>query len=405
MIGDNVADGDHPALKSNRAPTAGQLKMLKSLPDNGHAEWPTGKWTIPVSTYIDPARFQQELDKVFTKQPVAIGPSGLLPKNGSYFLREIQGKEIIFTRDMQGQVHALHNVCMHRASKLVTNEKTESGKLLVCPFHAWSFDLSGKLIAVPREETFEGLCKDKLGLAKLRVREAGGLIWLLTDSDAPDTLAAINEELITDLDALGVPEMHLFDYGVHHVKANWKLVMDTFMEGYHVVRLHAQSLQGRFEDTIPTVNHLGPHMRRSSGRAGFVQTNIPPREHSLDELRKTVTIVYNIFPSAVLICSPRYISLLTMIPVSVRETIVTNYMLTNGPGRDEAEVEKFRQSHILTDVTTFPEDFMASEYEQKGMESGVIKEITLGSIERYIWDFSKTVEGYILDKPFVPSAD
>ena len=377
------------------APSAGQLNQIKSLPDNKDAVWASELYTVPVSNYTDQDRYSAEQAQIFQKHAMPLGPSAMVAENRSFVCRKFYGRDIILTRDAEGKVHALLNVCRHRASQLV--QEGESGKTgrLLCPFHAWSYDLTGKLLAIPRKEAFDGIEKGDFNLTELPCREAGGLIWAQMDFRLAEDWSNLQPELIGDLDALGLRNMHLYARRVHDVKANWKLVMDTFQEGYHVVRLHAKSLGGKFEDTIPTVQLLGPHMRRTSGRIDFVQESIAGNEESLAKLRKLVTIVYNIFPSSVLICSQHYINLLVMEPVAADRTTVTNYMLVKAPPKDELEESRFQRSLTLVDEVTFPEDFSAAEFSQVGIASGSIEEFTLCSLERYVWEFHQIVDGFL----------
>lgn len=374
-----------------RAPTSGQLALVRELPDNDKFELGQGTWTVPVTCFTEEYH-RAEQAQVFDKLPLPAAPAGLLSENGSFACRQVYGQDIILTRDRDGAVHAFLNVCMHRGSRIVTDEQTQKKRLLSCPFHAWSYDLEGRLIGVPRQETFDGLDKSQFSLKRLQCRELGGVIWLKPDPGADDDFSTVPSELVGDLDALGVPTMHLFATGVHDVAANWKLVMDTFQEGYHVTRLHSETLKGRFEDTIELVDLIGLHMRRAAGRIGYRQEHLEGKDASLSDLRRLVTFHYTLFPNAVMICSPRYVSFMIFIPMGPASCRVINYMLTDHPPRNEKDLDRFNRSHEMTDGSTFLEDFAAAEYSQVGIATGALKEFTLCPLERHVWTFHQILD-------------
>ena len=385
-----------------KAPTPGQLALVRGLPDNDKLELGKGTWKVPVDACFTSEHHQAEQARIFERLPLPVAPSGLLPDDGSYVCRQVYGKDLILTRDRSGIVHAFLNVCMHRGSRIVTDEETQKKRLMSCPFHAWSYDLEGQLVGVPRLETFDGLQKSQFGLKKLQCRELGGVIWLKPEPDADDDFSSIPAELIDDFAALGVPTMHLFATGVHDVAANWKLVMDTFQEGYHVTRLHSETLKGRFEDTIELVDLLGSHMRRAAGRIGFRRDNLVGKEDSLADLRRLVTFHYTLFPNAVMICSQIYVSFMIFIPTGADSSRVINYMLTDHAPRNDKDLDRFTRSHAMTDGSTFLEDFAAAEYGQVGISSGALKAFTLCPLERHVWTFHQILDAVMEGRDVPP---
>lgn len=384
-----------------KPPTHGQLALLQRIPDNDRLELGKGTWKVPIKDCFTHEHHLEEQARIFERLPLPVAPSGLLPEDGSFVCRQVYGQDIIITRDRSGRVRAFLNVCMHRGSRIVTDDQTQKKRLLTCPFHAWSYDLEGRLIGVPRQETFDDLEKSNFGLKELQCRELGGIIWLKPTLDADDDFSTIPAELVDDFDALGVPTMHLFATGVHDVASNWKLVMDTFQEGYHVTRLHSETLKGRFEDTIEVVDLIGFHMRRAAGRIGYRRDQLVGKESSLKDLRRLVTFHYTLFPNAVLICSQIYVSFMIFIPTGDKTCRVINYMLTDHPPQTDKDLDRFTRSHAMTDGSTFLEDFAAAEYGQVGISTGALEEFTLGSLERHVWTFHQILDA-VMDGREIP---
>lgn len=377
--------------RKSRMPTASQLDVARSLPSNTKPDWQPAFATVPAADYFDAGRYALEQERLFGALPVPLAPSAML-EPGSFVCREGYGRPILLTRDKGGNAHAFLNSCRHRGSRLTSEEDATRQRLFVCPYHAWSYNLEGKLMGVPREETFADLDKSQLGLVELPTVEKGGIIWVRLDGEKDAGFDHLGAELIDELDAMNLKDMHLFAHRRHKVAGNWKLVMDTFLEGYHVTRLHATTLGHLFEDAIVRVDRLGSHLRQTSGRMKF-EPDMVVEGQTLDELRKVVTFVYTLVPNGVVICSPDYVNLLLLQPQGPDETLVENFMLTDlAPATDKAR-ERWQRSLDLTDGQAFQEDFAASTASHQGLKSGGIKELILGGYEQAIKTYHDILQG------------
>ena len=364
------------------SPTPSQMAAARALPSNDQSDWQPASTSVPASDYIDPARFAAEQASLFRGLPVPLAPSAMLG-NGQHVCRDGYGVPILLTRDKDGVAHAFFNSCRHRGSRLSGAQDPEKGRLLVCPYHAWSYDLTGRLMGVPRQETFSALDKSELGLVPLPIVERGGIIWARLDGDHAAGFDHVAPELVAELEAMDVGSMHLFAHRRHKVAANWKLVMDTFLEGYHVTRLHATTLGHLFEDAIVRLDRIGSHLRQTSGRMKFTPEQVGEAP-SIDELRKVVTYVYTLVPNGVLICSPDYVNLLLLLPQAEDSTIVENFMLTDLEPATEKARDRWQRSLDLTDGQAFQEDFSASTACHSGLKSGAVENLVLGGYEQAI---------------------
>ena len=363
-------------------PTPSQMNAARSLPANTQSDWVPARTSLPASDYVDPARYTEEQQRLFRDWPVPLAPSAMVAA-GQHVCRDGYGVPILLTRDKQGVARAFYNSCRHRGSRLTDAQDPAKSSLFVCPYHAWSYDLTGRLVGVPRQETFIDLDKSELGLIPVPIVERGGVIWARLDGNEAGGFEHVAPELVAEMEAIDVSSMHLFAHRRHQVAANWKLVMDTFLEGYHVTRLHATTLGHLFEDAIVRVDRLGSHLRQTSGRLKFTP-DIVRDEANIDELRKVVTYVYTLVPNGVLICSPDYVNLLLLLPQGVDSTIVENFMLTDlAPQSDKAR-DRWQRSLDLTDGLAFPEDFAASTACHSGLKSGAVKDLILGGYEQAI---------------------
>ena len=372
-------------LRSSR-PTPGQQALAEQLA-RGEAAMGTAIERLPAQVYLDPDRFEREQERLFGRLPLLLGPSALLPEPNMAVAHDGYGLPLIITRDGDGKIHALANVCRHRGIRLVESDEVLAGRWIVCPYHGWNYRKDGRLAAVPRVDCFPALDKANYSLREFPCVESGGLIWF-GKSEGTDFQSV--GMLADDMDAFGLSGLHLYRRRTHEVAANWKLIIDAFLESYHVQRLHAATIAPFFADGITTADRIGPHQRAVVGRADYL-ASIDRTEWAA--LRRAVTYTYHFFPNSVIVVSPDYINLLICLPQSVGRTLVEDVMLIpEAPATAEAEAH-WQKSWDLLDGGTFgAEDFRAAALCQQGLESGLIDEMTLGTLETGIAEFHRLLE-------------
>ena len=342
---------------------------------------------LDASVYIDPLRFERERRSVFDKLPLLLAPSALLPDNNTAIAHDGYGVPLIISRDGNGRIHVMANVCRHRGTRLIESGEVVSSKRIICPYHAWTYGSDGGLMAIPRPECFPGIDKSDRPLMHFASVESGGFIWFSRDPDADfGNIFTLAE----DMDAFGMSGLHLYRRKTHEVASNWKQVMDAFLESYHVQRLHAETIAPFFTDGIAAADMIGPHQRAVVGRADYL-SDIDRDDWAA--LRRVLTYTYAFFPTSILIVSPDYINLLVVMPRTVGTCLVEDFMLIPEPPQTPEAEAHWKKSWELLDGGTFAaEDFRAAALCQRGIESGMVKTITVGSLEDGIAAFHQRLD-------------
>ena len=377
--------GDPTALSPHHRPTDGQLALAHEVADGGRApEQPVTR--VPASVYTDPAHFAREKAALYERMPQILCPSALLPDPGMAVPHDATGRPLLITRDAQGQAHVFLNVCRHRGTRLVEGEEVRCTKKLVCPYHAWTYSVDGRLLALPRPDTFPGIDKDSHGLVELPSCESGGLIWFAPVEGADfGHVRQIGE----DMDAFGTADHVLFRRKTHTVKANWKLIMDAFLESYHVTRLHAKTIGPFFKDGVTSGDLIGPHHRSAVGR---LEDMASVDLADMAALRRVVTFAYQLVPGALIIPSPDYLNIMVMMPQAHDLTLVEDFMLIpEEPATDKARAHWERSWALLDGGVFAGEDFRAAELGQQGLATGAVPELILGALEGGIARYHETV--------------
>jgi Rieske 2Fe-2S family protein len=287
---------------------------------------PDSAFTLPARYYTDTALFQRELDGLFGAMWFYAGRSEDAAGAGQYFLREMNGRNIVVTRNEDGAIRAFHNVCRHRGTRICTEAVGQLAGSLQCPYHAWTYDLDGDLIGAPHMEDVPHFRKDDYPLLRVHADEWDGHVFLNL-ADAPPPLAAQLGPLPDKFRSWRMQDLRRGHRIVYDVKANWKLIIQNYNECLHCPNLHpalnklSHYLSGENEPLRPT--YMGGLMDLRPGVETLSMDGSCPRAIlpglSAEEARRVY--YYCVFPNLMLSLHPDYMLTHTLWPMAPDRTI------------------------------------------------------------------------------------
>ena len=225
------------------AKTEEQIKIR-----NDETEWEP-RPTLGSADYASAEVWQDEREKIWWGQWVCAGRVEEVPKTGDYIVRDIAGESIFITRNDAGELRAFYNVCSHRGTKFLDDvEGTASvRKAIVCPYHAWTFDLNGQLIGSPNVKEDEHFDRADHPLYDVTVDTYAGFLFVNLSTGGPkqSLVGSLNSgaETITAFDRFKMDELRVGVRLVYEVKANWKIIVENYNECLHCPQIHPELVQ------------------------------------------------------------------------------------------------------------------------------------------------------------------
>ena len=286
--------------------------------DNNTTDLGDEIWREPVENYFSQERFNQEI-QLLRRLPVPFCPSAALPEKGSYIARQASGTPLLTVRGDDGTVRSFINACRHRGMQVAQGSGC-SNKAFVCPYHAWSYSLDGKLKNIPGEEAFPGIDKNDNGLVQVEVVEKGGIVYVQQEG-------SIDKNFIDNVLDYFHPDQEMFNQSEANDKTNWKLLTETLLEGYHIKSLHKKTFFPYGLDNINLVETFGPN-----SRVIFPFRRIEKLREIKSEDRKidgTVTKVYHLFPNTSVSMLSKHSNLTVMEPIAPNEVKTITYSMAN----------------------------------------------------------------------------
>lgn len=321
--------------------------------------------TSPVERYVDPGRHARE-QAALRDRPLYLAHVGELSEAGAFVRRDVGGQSLLVVRGADLQVRVFANVCRHRGTRLVDEERGCAQRLR-CPYHAWTWDLSGGLVAVPgRAEGFPDLDDAAYGLVRVPHAERLGGVWIRPDHGEVDAvLDAVLAPLSEELEALGLDRLVPYRTSARDWHANWKLLSEGGLESYHFAVAHADSIAPFFVHNGATWRRVGHHFRLVIPRVTL--DALPSMPEARWHIREHCNVLYLLFPNLWVLVQADHVVLFHAFFDAVDRTHIRLVTLRPDPGRPWTEEEDiyWARNHAIS-TRALDEDFGLAERIQRG---------------------------------------
>jgi len=313
--------------------------------------------------------FQKELDTIFKKSWIPIGYTNQFQKS-NIISTNIGKKPIILTKDKDDKIRGFYNVCRHRGCKLVKENQRKN--VILCPYHKWSYKLNGDLMKTPKyEPEKEDFDKKDFGLLPVDIDIFKNIIFANPDGNLKSTKSIdFYSGAYKDISDYPLEDCVIMNTKQYHVKCNWKLLVDNFIEYYHLPSVHPE---------LTTVSGVDDHRcnQKEGKYIGFVTDPLTKSGTPLDydylppmpgikEKNKKIAIFHALFPNQFYFLFPNHIFSIILQPISPTYTI-EHAVLMGHKDICKDNKEKFDEIWKFYDMVN-NEDLEICEEVQKGIE-------------------------------------
>ena len=345
------------------------------------ARYEPAPFAIPASAYRDTAVFERE--RALFDVPRIVAASSAIEPNAIVPV-DVGGMSALLTRSPDGELRAFANACRHRGTRLTDKP---CSKAVTCPYHAWTYDVAGSLMHVPHREAFAGIDLEHRGLLPFAVTERHGLVWMSRPSDGATAHELIADDVMSylgdidrDVAALDLAHHVLWNRAHTTRQCNWKLVIEAFLDGYHIRTLHRDTVYRYFLDAASVAEPVGPHIRAVTGRRALNESGASLRDLASPSLRDLASPSLLLFPATIVVEHPDFVSIMTAYPLAV-DKIEWDHMMFVPADRAHETTHWTRSWSLIEEGVFQREDLWICEQAQRSIMAGTTDELLFGALE------------------------
>lgn len=347
--------------------------------------------TIEEREYCDPDRARLETELV-ARNPRMVASAHELDGSGSFLRVEVGTGSVLVIRQTDGTIRAFRNVCRHRCAA-VEERPNGTTKSFSCPYHGWTYGLDGALIRLPdHADSFTNVNLSDFSLRELPVVERHGMVWVLERGDGPLEIEKyLGSDIDDELGDLNLHSYRFFRAETFHQPANWKLIMDGFLEVYHVRYLHPKTVGRIAVSNVMTVDHLDGHMRLVTARKDLQELRAGPADTF--DLHRGVILTYILLPSTVVVYVRDHVEVWSIVPQKddPAQSIVTLRFLIPESPRSEKENAYWQRNWDTVVGAVHDEDWAMARQIQRNLDGSSKTSMILGKNELALQRFHQFV--------------
>ncbi|MDC9605050.1 aromatic ring-hydroxylating oxygenase subunit alpha [Xenorhabdus griffiniae] len=339
---------------------------------------PVGIYESQIKHYVCQDYFNYEQKELWKSIPQFIAPIQSLEKVGDFITVDYQGRvPMIVSKVDDNRCAVFENVCPHRGARL-EHHKEGCKKAFVCPYHSWSFSHQGHLIAARWREAFPEIPDQYRSLNAIDTLQKFSMLWQMPGESMPDFslehwFSAIDDQI----SAIGFEQHQLLNSRERMIKANWKLLIENFIEYYHVQSLHRNSLAPTLNGQLYSLDSFAQHGRILTPLKNLAQV----RRQTPHKTRREMVATYLLFPNVIIGVQPYHVFVSFYHPVSVNQTWSKTFNFIHKADEAISEVCQLDVEYL---AEALEEDYEAIEQVQRNLEVCTAPSLLYGEAESLI---------------------
>jgi phenylpropionate dioxygenase-like ring-hydroxylating dioxygenase large terminal subunit len=354
-------------------------KRLIEFVDSRTTDYAPSTLVVASDTFFDLGHLRREVEFVKT-MPMVLAHSSELSQPGSFVTADCSGVPVLVVRQDDGSVKAFSNVCRHRGAT-VENQPVGRRKMFSCPYHRWCYNRNGSLRSIPFDDGFAELDRTEYGLAELRCDEYAGLVWVCGTRGEPlDMARFVGPELSADIEASGIAGFALYRQETFSVAIDWKIVMDGFLDAYHLQFVHPQTVGPFFHTNVYTFDAFGKHSRLVVARRG------------IEDVRDDDTVAgfnnyaignFTLYPGTIITSEPGHFEVWSVRPDAAdphHSVVQLRFLVPETPQTDK-QARYWDRNWDLLLMTVREEDWVVAKTISDGIANSVVKTLVYGRNE------------------------
>ncbi|MBT7335381.1 MAG: aromatic ring-hydroxylating dioxygenase subunit alpha [Gammaproteobacteria bacterium] len=347
---------------------------------------------MPVSAYSDTARYDRERKRIFGSLPIAVALSIELPDRGSYKAMQVLDVPLLLVRDEQGVARCFLNVCRHRGARLCESGRAQT-RIIACPYHAWTYNLQGELVARYGADSFGEITQQAYSLTALPCEERAGFLWVSLDQ-TPFDIDQWLGDFAVELGTLALQDWHI--YAQRELPGpGWKVTMDGYLEAYHHNMLHGQTVGQMTVGNLMVLDTYGPHQRLTFGRKSLGELARQPRK--LWRPQDHIRLIHSGFPNLSVSGIVGGFCLVSQIfpGPTAHTTLTVQTVLCAKPPQTDAEIASAEDFSAMVLQAVKDEDYPVGFGVQEGILSQANTHFTFGRNESALQNYHRWVAHFM----------